>query len=111
MTQTKAPIHDTDGIPPGLDTELTGQQKTIKFSGQFYAAPHLPYVELLRKVQILFASKEVYVAFDLENHNLYVVDREKNLSLGCRMNTELLPFDYQPIQFMMPLRQALGPHV
>jgi hypothetical protein len=108
--QAPVAIQDSDGIPPGLDLELTGQEKTIMFFGQFYAAPHLPFVQLFRKVKILFAAKEAYVAFDLENHNLYVVDREKNLSLGCRMQAELLPADYDP-NLLQPIRMAIGPHV
>lgn len=110
---TVGALRDSDGIPPGLDLELTGQDKTIKFYGKFYAAPKLPYVEIFRKVKILFASPEVFVAFDLEEHNLYVVDRVKNLSLGCRMSVELLPFDYVPAQQIqvMPVPMAVGPHV
>jgi hypothetical protein len=83
-------IHpDTDGVPPGLDTELNGQEKIIEFSGIFYARPDMGEVTFQRKVVIVFASKEVYVAYDLELRNLYVVDRASSISLGCRMHAEL----------------------
>ena len=88
----KHELKDSDGIPPGLDMELFGQQKIIKFSGHFYANPSKPHVEFGRPVVILFASPEVYVAQDMKMGNLYVVDRAKRLSLGCRMTADLIDF-------------------
>ena len=82
---------DVDGLAPGVDTELMGRVFGLTFSGHFYAMPSVPTMKFTRMVRIVFASKEVYVAFDLQHHNLYVVDRAKNLSLGCRMTAELVP--------------------
>jgi hypothetical protein len=99
----KHELKDSDGIPPGLDLELFGQQKIIKFSGHFYAQPEQKYVEFGRPVFIIFASPEVYVAKDLEMGNLYVVDRAKKLSLGCRMTADLLDF---PPSYKIRTKQA-----
>lgn len=87
-TNTVPLVKDSDGIPPGLDLELNGKVGFITFSGHFYAQPDVKEQTFKRPVQIFFASKEVYVALDLEHHNIYVVDREKMLSLGCRMKAE-----------------------
>jgi hypothetical protein len=76
---------DTDGVPPSLDLQLTGKVGKIIFAGKFYAMPQAGEMVFSRKVLIIWASKEIYVAQDIENKNLYVVDREKFLSLGCRM--------------------------
>jgi hypothetical protein len=95
-TAAEAVVQDSDGIPPGVDLTLWGQKKTIKFYGHFYATPEIPFSEIYRKVQIIFASKEIYVAMDLQHKNLYVVDRSSGVSLGCRMNTELLDYNYRP---------------
>ena len=86
------PLKDSDGIPPGLDVELTGQHKFILFTGKFYATPNLGKVNILRSVRITIATKEVYVAQDTQHNNLYVVLRANNLSTGCRMTATL--FDY-----------------
>lgn len=98
-------IRDTDGVPPGLDLELMGQDKTIVFSGFFYAEPEIPFQQFGRDVTIIFASKEVYVAFDKQTHNLYVVDRATSVSLGCRMKTTLLPAGYK----FAPYKRASKP--
>ncbi len=80
---------DIDGIAPGVDMELQGKTKLLTFTGKFFAMPDVPYMRFSRMVHIIFASKEVYVAQDTQYKNLYVVDREKNLSLGCRMTATL----------------------
>ena len=76
---------DIDGTPPGVDLEMQGKFKMINFSGHFYVMPNVPEMKFARLVHIVFASKEIIVAQDYHFKNLYVVDREKNLSLGCRM--------------------------
>jgi len=83
---------DTDGIAPGVDTSLQGQFKTITFSGHFFARPEIPTMKFSRLVHIVFASKEVYVAYDLQLKNLYVVDRASGISLGCKMNAVLTDY-------------------
>lgn len=91
---------DSDGVPPGLDTELSGKYKTITFSGHFYARPRTPYMEFSRPVLILFANNRssmpgmpwVFTALDIETHNLYVVDRNTGISLGCLMHAALSDF-------------------
>lgn len=87
---------DSDGIPPGLDLELTGKAGYVRFSGHFYATPEVPFTQFSRAVQIIFASKEVFVAYDLQRHNLYAVDRLTNISLGCRMKAEFIEVQPQP---------------
>lgn len=93
QSQQSAPsaIHDSDGISPGTDMDLTGREFAMRFYGHFYATPQFKSVELVRPVTILFASSKVYVAYDLQMHNIYVVLREDNISQGCGMMTELLP--------------------
>lgn len=87
---------DSDGIPPGLEVEWINKKKIIRFTGIFYAQPELGSIVLRRPVQIIFASKEIFVAIDLELGNLYVVDRAKRLSLGCRMTADLEPMPTIP---------------
>lgn len=101
MSAATLPIHDTDGVPPGIDLSLQGQVKTITFKGQFYATPDVPYSEFSRQVEIIFASAEVYIALDLTSGNFYVVDREKELSLDCRMKAMLTdPVEHRNIKGM-----------
>ena len=76
---------DRDGVPPGLDLTLNGKRGYVKFSGFFFAQPDVPYQEFKRPVLIIFASKGIFVALDLVRRNIYVVDRETNISLGCQM--------------------------
>lgn len=86
-------------IPPGLDTKLYGTRGYVTFKGHFYAQPHIPYQTFSRYVQIVMATKEILVAYDLELKTIYVIDREKNLSLGCKMwaKYNVLPQSINPI--------------
>ena len=87
---TNLPVQqDSDGIGPGVDRELQGTFKIITFSGHFFARPQVPFMKFSRYVHIVFASEEVYVAYDMNTHSLYVVDRASGISLGCRMNAVL----------------------
>ena len=86
-------LDDTDGIPPGVDRELTGTYKAMRFTGPFFAYPEHGDLEIIRPVQIIFASDKVYTAYDVQNGNVYVVLRDDNISQGCLMHTELLPVE------------------
>lgn len=91
MATQSLPVHaDVDGIAPGVDLDLLGKTGYIEFSGHFFAEPEIPTQTFKRPVNIVFASPEVYVAYDPYFKNLYVVDREKNLSLGCRMTAKFI---------------------
>lgn len=110
MDQNKqAAISDSDGIPPGLDLTLADTVKIIKFTGKFYAKPHLGNVEIHRPVHVYWASKDIFVAQDLQLGNTYVVDRNQNLSLGCLMTAVLLePTPEMVKQFTEARRQAMA---
>jgi hypothetical protein len=88
---THTPHADTDGVPPGLDLALYGTKGYVTFNGVFYANPGAGQMMFKRRVQILFASKEILVAYDLMMKNIYVINRETGISLGCRMNAVYTP--------------------
>lgn len=79
---------DVDGIAPGIEPELMFKFGVVTFSGHFFAQPEVPHQEFDRPVQIIFASKEILVCLDMSVGNIYVIDREKELSLGCRMKAK-----------------------
>ena len=68
------------GSGPGIDPKLNDKLGQIHFSGSD--------VSFSRLVHVIFASKEVYVAIDALEYNIYVVDRAKKLSLGCLLTAE-----------------------
>lgn len=82
---------DSDGIPPGMNPEETGyigMRGHILFKGPFYALGGTE-VEFARPVLVVTMLRKVIVAQDVENYNIYVIDRERNESLGCLMNAKL----------------------
>ena len=104
------PMIDPDGIAPGVDRELDGKYGMLWFEGVFYAKPDLGHIKFPRLVAITFASKEVFVALDLVMGNQYVVDREKALSLGCRMQATFEERDPQIVlAAVRKIQQATAP--
>jgi hypothetical protein len=84
-------IIDSDGIPPGMNPDETGYigaRGHIKFSGKFYAMNDME-VEFTRSVIVITILRKAIVAQDTESYNIYVIDRESGISLGCRMKAEL----------------------
>jgi len=84
-------VVDSDGIPPGMnpnETGYIGMKGWIEFSGPFYAMNGLD-VTFARQVVIITILRKVIVAQDTVNMNIYVIDRDKEISLGCQMKANL----------------------
>lgn len=108
-TQQVPQLRDSDGIPPGLDLETYGRKGYVVFSGVFFAQPDRGVVTFARYCEIIFASNEILVAFDPKLRNVYVIDREKRLSLGCRMTADFYPDGlYEPVTLPPATRAALS---
>lgn len=89
------PIHqDAHGVAPGEDLEWKDKRVQLRFSGHFYMIPHIAEVELFRNVVIFLAYKEILLCYDIDQGNMYTVRREDMLSLGCRMQVEIMPFNH-----------------
>lgn len=92
MRQT--PKEDPHGsLPPGLrpqDAAMVGTKGAARFTGHFYGLPDIPWVQFERPVIVWFASRDILVLQDLEHGNLYVVDRRRDLSLGCLMSVRFI---------------------
>lgn len=88
----REPVQDVqlDGpIPPGLrmeDVAAVGQRGAVHFSGHYYGLPDEPLVRFDRPVIVWFQTAKLQVLQDLEHGNLYVIDRDRSLSLGCLMS-------------------------
>ena len=93
MNQTPFPTadRDSDGIPPGLDLSMVNREGMMVFTGVFFACRSRGPIEIRRPVTIIWASKEIFVAFDKQHQNLYVIDRVKNYSIACQMNAIFVP--------------------
>lgn len=88
---TPTALADSDGISPGVDLDLVDTVGIITFTGVFYANPAAGNVTIKRVAHVVFASTEVLVTQDVTHGNLYVIDRIRNLSLGCRMTAHYKP--------------------
>lgn len=98
---------DLDGLPPGIDPvdlPLWGKKRLLRFTGPFYAHNYR-YADFTRPVQVLLPLKDILVLQDTERKNLYIVDRKRNLSLGCGMHAVLLgprPLQNRPPALPLP---------
>lgn len=84
-------VVDSDGIPPGMNPEETGyigMRGTIEFSGPFYAMNGQD-VMFARSVLVIAMLRKIIVAQDVLSLNIYVIDRDTGISLGCGMKAEL----------------------
>jgi len=90
MTKEELAQLDPDGIPPGVDiNDLSrlGDIVPLRFAGHFYAQPQIPRSDFMRPSRVLMLWRTHALLQDIQNGNLYLIDRTTNVSVGCRMDT------------------------